>query len=109
MNYVIRGKVRRGEGYGRKIGYPTINIPNKSKIKHGVYSGKVTLNTKTYRAGIVISENAEAHLIRYRGNAYGKMATFEMGKFIRKFKKFKSEKELIAQIRKDLKGVAITY
>ena len=105
MNYVIRGRVRKGKGYGRKIGYPTINIPHKSKIKRGVYSGKVILNKKAYRAGIVIGGNAEAHLIGFKGSAYGRVAIIEIGKFIRKFKKFKTEKELIAQIKEDMKHV----
>ena len=103
MNYVIKGEVRKGRGYGRKIGFPTINISNKTKIKRGVYTGIVTLRNKTYPAGIVIGENAEAHLIGYEGDAYGKEASLEIKKFIRKFKKFKTEKELIAQIKKDLK------
>ena len=79
---MIRGVVRRGRGYGRKIGYPTININKKSKIKRGVYAGIVILGKKEYKAGIVIGENAEAHLMGYRGNAYGKVAMFEIGKFI---------------------------
>ena len=72
---------------------------------HGVYTGEVVLGGKRYKAGIVIGENAEAHLKGYRGNAYGKWATIEIGKFIRKFKNFKTKKELIAQIKKDLKKI----
>jgi len=105
MNYVITGRVRKGKGYGRKIGYPTVNINNKTKIKRGIYTGIVTLGNKTYSAGIVIRENAEAHLVGYKGNAYDKEVTLEIKKFIRKFKKFKTEKELIAQIKKDMKHV----
>ena len=63
-----------------------------------------------YKAGIVIGPldkkglpKIEAHLIGYNGNAYGKMATLEIHKFIRKFKKFKNETELIMQIKKDIK------
>jgi len=93
----------KGRGYGRKIGFPTINVNSKSKMRHGVYAGTVTLGKKKYRAGIVIGENAEAHLLGYKGNAYGKIATIEPQKFLRKFKKFKTEKELITQIKKDLR------
>src|SRR3989338_916151 len=102
MNYVIKGVVRKGRGYGRIIGFPTINIKNNSKIRHGVYSGKVKLGGKIYKAGIVIGENAEAYLVGYQGNAYGKVATFEIKKFLRKWKIFKTEAELIKQIKKDL-------
>lgn len=116
MNYIFRGVVITGEGYGRKIGFPTLNIDRKSfsKLKVspplGVYSGNVTLRGKIYKAGIIIGPldkkglpKLEAHLLKYKGNAYDKKVIFEVNKFIRKFKKFKTEKELIIQIKKDLK------
>jgi|SRR3990167_101276 len=116
MNYIISGRVIKGDGYGKKIGYPTINIDRKNFLRlkkkpaFGIYSGKVKLSGKNYKAGIIIGPldkkelpKVEAYLINYRGNAYGVKAVFEIKKFIRKFKKFKNEKELIKQIGKDLK------
>jgi len=116
MDYIISGKVIKGDGYGKKIGFPTINIDRKNflrlknKIAFGIYVGIVVLGTKKYKAGIVIGPldkkdlpKIEAYLIGYNGNAYGKKAILEVNKFIRKFKKFKTEKELITQIKKDLK------
>lgn len=116
MHYIISGKVIKGNGYGKKIGFPTINLNRKSflamedKPAFGVYAGRVTLNKKKYKVGIIIGPldekklpKIEAHLINFRGNAYGKTVTFEIKKFLRKFKKFKREEELIAQIEKDLK------
>jgi FAD synthase len=82
----------------------------KDKPEFGVYAGDVVFNSKTYKAGIIIGPldgeglpKIEAHLIGFKGDAYGKQAIFELKKFIRKFKKFKTEKELIARIEKDLK------
>ena len=127
MYYVIYGKVIKGDGYGKKLGYPTINLSRrffskmKKKPKFGVYAGRVFLRKKPtskssllpgklYQAAIVIGPKdkrglpkIEAHLIGFKGNAYGKRAIFEVGKFIRKYKKFKTEKELIKQIEQDLK------
>lgn len=116
MQYTISGKVIKGDGYGKKIGFPTINIDRKNFLKlekkpvFGVYAGEVFFNKKTYKAGIVVGPldekglpKIEAHLIGYNGNAYGKIAILEIRKFIRKFKKFKSEELLIAQIKKDIK------
>jgi len=126
MNYTIKGKVIKGDGYGKKIGFPTINLDGrnflrmKEKPDFGVYAGRATImsNTRclTYRAGIVIGPldkkssprhrrgkpKIEAHLIGFKGNAYGKNAVLEVNKFIRKFKKFKNKEELIKQIGKDL-------
>lgn len=119
MIYKIKGKVIKGDGYGKKIGFPTINIDRKNflslkeKPVFGVYSGEVKIfdtRCSTYKAGIIIGPldksgkpKVEAHLLGYTGNAYGKKVIFEVDKFLRKFKKFKTEKELIAQITKDLK------
>lgn len=116
MKYIFSGKVIKGIGYGGKIGFPTINLDRRNFLKigkkpaFGVYAGNAILNNKKYRAGIVIGPldkkklpKIEAHLLGYSGNAYGKRAILEVNKFIRKFKKFKTEKELIAQIKKDLK------
>ena len=120
MRYIISGKVIRGDGYGEKIGFPTINIDRRdflkleSKPKFGVYAGSVQFKTQIqgktlYKAGIIIGPldknnlpKIEAHLIGYNGNAYGKVVEFTINKFIRKYKIFKTEKELIVQIKKDL-------
>ncbi len=86
----------------------------KEKPVFGVYAGRVRLslsNTRclTYKAGIVIGPldkrglpKIEAHLINYIGKIYGVKAVFEIEKFLRKFRKFDTEEELITQIKKDL-------
>ena len=115
MNYTITGRVIKGEGYGRKINFPTANLDRKYFLKmkekpaFGVYAGLAVLDMEKYKAGIIIGPldkkglpKIEAHLIDFKGNLYGKKVTLEVGKFIRKFKKFKTEKELIAQIKKDI-------
>jgi len=109
MNYVIRGRVIRGDGYGRKLGFPTVNLDSYGVDlpKAGVYSGSALLENKSYRAGIVIGtketkSKVEAHLIDYTGDAYGKEVTLEVEKFIREYKNFRNEEELIKQIKADL-------
>jgi FAD synthase len=108
MTYKISGKVIKGDGYGKKLGFPTVNLETKVKEfpPAGVYTGTATLKNKEYHAGIVVGphDKIEAHLIGFKGNAYGKSIILEIKKFLRKFKKFKTEKELIKQIEKDLKA-----
>lgn len=106
MNYLLKGIVVKGDGYGRKIGFPTTNLEVKNQTipEAGVYAGEAILEEKKYRAGIVIEpgDKVEAHLIGYNGNAYGKIVTLELKKFIREFKKFETEEALILQIKKDI-------
>jgi len=116
MQYIIRGKVIKGDSYGKKIGYPTINLDRRNFLKmkkkptFGVYAGFVFLAEKKFRAGIVIGPldkknlpKIEAHLIGFKKDIYGVNVTIEINKFIRKYKEFKTEKELIIQIKKDIK------
>lgn len=113
MNHTISGKVVRGDGYGRKLGFPTINLELEKKeiLPAGVYAGIVILEDnprqgrgKEYRAGIAVDQNnkIDAHLLGYSGDAYGKKVTFKINKFLREYKKFNTEEELISQIKKDL-------
>ncbi|MEK9182718.1 MAG: riboflavin kinase [Patescibacteria group bacterium] len=117
MYHTIFGKVIRGDGYGRKLGFPTVNLETGAKElpPDGVYAGVAVIEGKEprtrassvqgrYRAGIVIGpgKKVEAHLIGYNGDAYGKEVSLELQKFLREYKKFGTEKELIAQIKKDI-------
>lgn len=106
MRNIISGKVVAGDKYGRKLGFPTANLDTKlDNFVSGIYGGEGTINKKTYRAAIVINNEGriEAHLLGFRGDAYGKTLELSMEKIIRDYIKFDTEKELIAQIRKDIK------
>ena len=117
---ILKGRVVRGKKYGRKIGFPTANIDRrrwkflKEKPRDGIYAGRVSIkgNKNWRKAAVVIGPKdrgglprIEAHLIGLNGNLYGKKIFIKLQKFIRKYKKFKSEKELIAQIQKDIKKI----
>lgn len=107
MRYTISGVVIKGDGYGRKIGFPTVNLENSHTEEfppHGVYAGIATLEGKEYKAGIVIGpgDRIEAHLVGYAGDAYGKKVILKINKFLREYKNFDTEEELIIQIKKDI-------
>lgn len=119
----ICGTVMHGDNYGKALGFPTVNLDRRSysrkglKIKLGIYAGTAvyklsTTNYKLFPAAIVIGPidktglpKLEAHLIGFKGNLYGKKIIFTLGKYIRPFKNFKSEKELRSQISKDISRV----
>ncbi len=102
---IITGKVIKGDGYGRKLGFPTANLETKDVLPPpGVYAGKAIIENKNYRAGILINPNGkvEAHLIDFNKVIYGETLTIETKKFLREYRKFDTEEELIIQIKKDL-------
>ena len=90
MKYIIKGTVIKGEGYGKKLGFPTVNLDSETKASSvgtqprefppaGVYSGIAVLDEKEYRAGIVIGpgDKIEAHLIGYNGDEIGRASCRE--------------------------------
>ncbi len=102
----ISGKVVKGDGYGQKLGFPTVNLDLNvlGLIAPGVYIGSVILEKKNYRAGIAVNPEGkiDAHLIGYNGDAYGKEVTLQLETFLREYKKFNTEEELKIQIKKDI-------
>lgn len=122
----VSGRVIRGDGYGKKLGFPTANIDRREytkkglKVKLGVYAGTVlilhttrhTPHIQLYKAGIVIGPKdknnlpkIEAHLIGFEGSLYGKKIELELVKYIRPWKSFPSEYELKKQITKDISTI----
>lgn len=134
---IISGRVIKGDQYGRVLGFPTANLDRRSysrikqKVKFGVYAGFVMINALDgalqgdplksaikgkYPAAIVIGPldkhqlpKLETHLIGFKGNLYGKYLHVHLNKYIRPFKKFKTEAGLIKQIKKDIKKIIKIY
>jgi riboflavin kinase/FMN adenylyltransferase len=126
----ISGTVIHGEKYGRLLGFPTANLDRRSysrrkqNIKLGIYAGFAVINVVDgalqglplksaikgeYPAGVIVGPldnhqlpKLEAHLIGFKGNLYGKKITLHLIKYLRPFKKFKSEKDLKEQIKTDI-------
>lgn len=117
---IIEGKVIKGSGYGRKLGFPTANLDRKQYLKDkvdlplGIYAGVAFLHhiKKIRKTAIVVGPldkkkvpKIEAHILGFKGRLYGKKLTLYPYKFLRPFEVFKTEWLLIAQIKKDVKRV----
>lgn len=119
----ITGRVIKGQGYGRVLGFPTANLDrrqyvrNKMNVKFGIWAGFVFLETVNKKqtalpAAIVIGPidktglpKLEAHIIDFKGNLYGKKITINLKKYVREFRKYASQEILEKQIKKDIQQI----
>lgn len=102
---IFRGEVIHGKKVGRKMGFPTANIEFEGDLDEGVYLGLAKIDEKKYKAGIIRKDNInilEAYILDFSEEIYGKTIELEVGTRIREIIRFKTDKELIAQIKKDI-------
>ena len=119
-NYLLTGKIIKGQGIGRKINFPTINlhiaedyklIPNK-----GVYVVRANFNKKSSFGIMNIGfrptvggkgQTIEIHLLDFKDDLYGSQMQIEVLTRLRDEKKFESIDDLAKQISKDEKSARI--
>lgn len=113
--------VRKGDGLGRTMGFPTINqFFSKDFIvpKYGVYASKVFFENKWYPSVTNVgirptvakdSMRSETCILDFSADLYGKNVEVCLMKFIRDEKKFNSLEELSAQIEKDIIKARMIY
>jgi riboflavin kinase/FMN adenylyltransferase len=114
----LLGRVERGDGRGRTIGFPTANLALHQELTppRGVYVASVLLDGVRYRALVNIGvrptfnaagasgpprESVEAHLLGFEGDLYGRVLEVELLARLRDERRFPSKEALVAQIRAD--------
>jgi len=116
--FYIDGVVFEGYGRGKNLGFPTINIETENNLlPMGVFNTIVQVGDKKYNALTNIGINptfnnndkkqkikVETHILDFNKSLYGNSVRIFFQKKIRDEKKFKSEKELINQIRQDVRN-----
>jgi riboflavin kinase / FMN adenylyltransferase len=111
----LEGVVIKGEGRGKKLGFPTANIQVATDLmvpQKGVYMTRTRYNGMTYNSITNIGNNPtfkdtqhlhiETHLFDFDVDIYGESLDIEFIKKIRDEKKFSTVNELIAQIKSDI-------
>lgn len=105
------GKVKRGKGRGKQLGFPTANIPLHKHIPEGVYTSKVSIAGKVYPAATFVGSaktfgekeyQAESYILDFNKNIYGKWITVKLFKKLRGNKKFDSQSALVEAIKQDI-------
>lgn len=111
--YCISGKVIPGEHFGRKMGFPTVNLALNHDMAlpaNGVYITFIYVNDLKYRSVTnvgnkpsvgLFAKNAETHIFDFNGDLYGENIRVEFVKMLRPEMRFDSVDDLSAQIDKD--------
>lgn len=115
MKRNISGKVVKGLGEGKALGYPTANIAVRKKFRKrdfGVYACRVRF-LRHERFGVlhigpvaifgVSSARCEVHILDWKKNINGRHLRITIEKKIRNTKKFSSVKKLRSSILRDVK------
>jgi len=115
--YAIYGKVERGIGLGKKIGYPTANIKisgRKLLPPEGVYACWIQVDKEEKNGMMFIGQNhfnplarlsIEINLFDFDRDIYNDDIIVFPTQFIRENKRFESTDELVAQLEKDKNNI----
>lgn len=122
MVSALEGTVVAGDRRGRKLGFPTANVPvsRDLELDDGVYAGLVELEDGTrHLAAVSVGRRPtyyatgerllEAHLLDFDGDLYGKQIRVEIGQRLRGQLVFATEAELTGQMRSDVEAVRALY
>lgn len=114
LGVVICGVVERGRQIGRRIGFPTLNLPLRGvqPLPCGVYRSEVEIEGRegVWRAMSNLGYNPsvggeelrlESHLFDFTGELYGARIRVRLIEKIRDEIRFESVEELQAQLEKD--------
>jgi len=105
---MISGIVIRGNGLGRKYGFPTANLDCAKKSveeESGIYAAWVFFDQKKYMGALAIQDKpwgVEVHILDFRGDLYGKYIEVEPVQKVSEYKNYDSTDELINKIRDDV-------
>lgn len=118
MTVRFQGRVIRGRGVGRRLGFATANlrVPGAEALPAGVFSAAVAgsrwpgprlgvLNIGTRPTfGAAPKRHVEVHLPGWRGSLYGCMLKIRLERKLRAERRFSGIGPLKAQIRRDIRA-----
>jgi riboflavin kinase/FMN adenylyltransferase len=114
--YRLFGEVIRGEGRGRIIGFPTVNLGAIDQVvpAEGVYAGRALVGEHSHPCAISIghtptfggtARRIEGHLLDFDADLYGKPLALDFQRYLRPQKTFDSPQALIRQLQCDVETV----
>jgi len=112
--FAVDGRVVRGAGRGRGLGFPTANLetsPRSELPAVGVYAGAAVSDRGRHVAAINVGSNPtfgtepvhiEAYLLDFEGDLLGRELSIEFHERLRDEERFDSVDELVAKIDEDV-------
>lgn len=112
--YFLTGRVEAGNRVGKKLGFPTINIPLREgyvQLGRGVYFTVVKIGDNFYRGITNVGTcptfderkmHTETYILDYNGEIYGEEVKLYFLEYIREEKKFEGPEELRAEIGRNM-------
>ena len=116
--FSLTGLVSRGEGRGRKLGFPTANLelpPDLVIPSDGVYATWAETSEGRHACATSIGtrptfgrgpRTVEGHLINYSGNLYGQRIRLEFAQWLRPEERFERPESLVVQMNQDVNQVS---
>jgi riboflavin kinase/FMN adenylyltransferase len=114
-NYTLSGRVLRGEGRGRALGFPTANLGEIDAAKLipevGVYAVWALIEGERHAAALHIgprptfegaTASIEAHLLHVSADLYGARMQIEFVSRLRPVQRFESTEALMDQLARDI-------
>jgi riboflavin kinase / FMN adenylyltransferase len=110
----VDGIVVRGEGRGRRLGYPTANVHSERHIAvpaDGIYAGRVVLRGERLPAAISVGTNptfegrqrtVEAYILDFDEDIYGVELGVEFVERLRGMERFDTVEALVEQMGRDV-------
>jgi riboflavin kinase/FMN adenylyltransferase len=117
--FELEGEVVRGEGRGRRLGYPTANLRIEEALARpprGVYAGRVVLEGRLLPAAINVGVNPqfggarddptrfEVYVVDFDGDLYGRVLRVGVTRRLRDEARFASVDDMLEQIARDVEA-----
>ena len=111
--YIVRGRVAKGRGRGKELGFPTSNLKPAPDflLPNGIYAGYGKVGDQAWKAAINVGSaptlqgrdrRIEVHMLGFEGDLYRHKMEVHFLEKIREERRFPDERALIRQIREDV-------
>jgi riboflavin kinase/FMN adenylyltransferase len=117
MNQTISGIVVHGNKRGKRLGFPTLNVPLARSLPEGIYISRTEIAGQQYNSLTFIGSaktyneilyQSETYVFDFDKDIYGETVAVKLLKKIRNNEKFVSEAQLIKKMKED-KQKALAY